>query len=81
VNILVMALCQLVKEGVLECVQKKLITTDGLQDWDLAYRRAKSYSQAILPVASRGDCGPELSMEDGKPRCTKFSKPWKRNHN
>ena len=81
VNILVMALCQLVKEGILECVQKKVVTGEGLQDWDLAYRRAKSYSQAILPVASRGICGPELSMDDDQPRCSKFSKPWKRNPN
>ena len=70
VNIIVMTMCELVKEGVLECMKE----FDGRtkDSFFLTYRRAKSYSQATLqkpiPCQDGGEVGP---------RCMKFAKPWK----
>lgn len=68
---IVMALCELVKEGVLECLKDYISGEMGSGAFVLFYRRAESYSKAILERLPSSD-GCELS-----PRCMKFAKPWK----
>lgn len=72
INVIVTTLCELVKEGRVECVQ--MSTTKGwiLSDWNPRYRvvSRKSSSTAISS---------DLSNEARKDsRCMKISKPWKK---
>jgi len=70
VNTLVMTMCDLVKEGVLECIKDFANGSSG--PFVLCYRRNQSYSKAAVRIANDG-----TDDVDASGRCTKFSKPWK----
>jgi CW-type Zinc Finger len=75
INVVVMALCELVKEGVLECVQK-MGPDWTVKDWDPRYRRAKSsFSVCSLPPQTVQEASPAAFPVS---RCMKIAKPWKR---
>mmetsp|Transcript_16970 Transcript_16970/g.37068 ORF Transcript_16970/g.37068 Transcript_16970/m.37068 type:complete len:1270 (+) Transcript_16970:610-4419(+) len=67
-NSLVMTMCELVREGVLECI--KDFSEGKTGGFVLCYRRNQSYSKASMQLHS--DPG-----EDGTGKCMKFAKPWK----
>lgn len=74
VNTITMTMCELVKEGVLECMKSSLSYNGSNPDaFVLTYRRAKSYSQATLKHMRYDD------PVGGSSRCMKFAKPWKCN--
>jgi hypothetical protein len=68
INVVVMALCDLVREGVLEVLQD-MGPKWTLNQWIPRYRRAKSYSNATVTQ--------DQPKTDEAPRCIKISKPWK----
>lgn len=68
-NVVVTALCQLVREGSIECVQH----TWAADSWDPLYRRAPSKSSTPQPTT-----GNTSLAERKRSRCMKISKPWKR---
>jgi hypothetical protein len=70
-NVIIMALCSLVKEGVVECMQE-MGPGWSSDDWNPKYMRAKS-----LCYKSEDNAECPNSMPS---RCTKFAKPWKRTH-
>ena len=75
VNTIVMTMCELVKEGVLECM-KGFMNGGNSGPFVLRYRRAKSYSQATLKHVPSPSCGIDCDGDAGH-RCMKFAKPWK----
>uniref|UniRef100_A0A7S3P6X2 CW-type domain-containing protein n=1 Tax=Amphora coffeiformis TaxID=265554 RepID=A0A7S3P6X2_9STRA len=73
-NMIVMAMCDLVKMGVLECFRVDGPFPNG-QLWTLCYRRANAHGVGA-PAAA---VSPEADQSDtGSRRCMKFAKPWKR---
>ena len=70
-NILVMAMCELVRMGVLECFRVDGPFPNGLL-WTLCYRRAKA--RISPPLAA----SPAVELPSTGSRCMKIAKPWKR---
>ncbi|KAL7581057.1 hypothetical protein ACA910_005860 [Epithemia clementina (nom. ined.)] len=77
VNTIIMTMCELVREGVLECMKDfEGGNRNNPDSYILTYRRAKSYSQATLKHLPLGE---EEEDGGGPSRCMKFAKPWKSN--
>ena len=74
-NMLVMAMCELVRMGVLECFRLDGPFANG-QLWTLCYRRARAHSAAPAAAAA----APKVDVPSNGSRCMKFAKPWKKPH-
>ena len=81
INVVVTALCELVKEGVVDCIQK-IGPEWEIKHWNPLYRRAKPRSSTSggATVDASPAVGAHAVMEsESKPtRSLKISKPWKR---
>ena len=72
INVVVTCLYEMVKEGLVECVQ--VVGSDwAMKDWDLGYRRAKTY--VCNTSADASTAKPDVHKAS---RCIKIAKPWKR---
>jgi len=80
INVVVTALCDLVKEGVVECVQSNMGENWDISQWNPRYRRAKPLEDVTMGTALPTSSSPTsiLASGDGTTRCMKISKPWKR---
>lgn len=76
VNVVVTTLCELVKEGAVDCLQK-MGPNWSVKDWNPRYRRSKP--RRVVVAASE----PTKPLEDTlrTSRCMKIAKPWKRSRN
>jgi len=72
-NVVVTALCELVREGSVECLQK-MGPEWTLKDWNPRYRRAKPRRSAAETQAGT----PKPAEAHKASRCMKIAKPWKR---
>jgi hypothetical protein len=75
INVVVTALCELVREGILECLREANATWT-VADWTPRYRRP---SHALLPQTPEEVQSASSLMRMGS-RCMKIAKPWKRMH-
>ena len=74
VNIIVVAMCELVKMGIVECFRVDGPFRNG-HLWTLCYRRAQVHTpEPALAAAPKA----ELPETETGSRCMKFAKPWKR---
>lgn len=71
-NVVVTTLCELVKEGTVQCLQR-MGPEWTVKDWDPRYRRSKA-----RPVSVEPQDGSETSKVSS--RSLKIAKPWKRVH-
>ena len=80
INVVVTALCDLVKEGVVECVQSNMGDNWDISQWNPRYRRAKPLEDVTMDTALPTSSSPTsiLVSGDETTRCMKISKPWKR---
>jgi hypothetical protein len=70
IDVVITALCELVKECRVDCVQS-LGPNWTVKDWNPRYRRAKG-------VDADKDVQPKTANANQSSRCMKIAKPWKR---
>lgn len=72
-TVVVTALCELAKEGSVECLQK-MGPNWSIKDWDPRYRRAK----VRIAVEPKSKHQAAAKQHQAASRCMKIAKPWKR---
>lgn len=79
VNTAIVALCELVKEGVLEVVQDKGPKWSNFEHWEPKYRRAKHCSPTVAQLwPVKASTSSNAATSEPISRCFKISKPWKK---
>ena len=77
-NVVITTLCELVKEGNVDCVQK-IGANWTMKDWSPHYRRSLRLAPAPGPTSlCEGRTRKELLSHKRASRCMKIAKPWKR---
>lgn len=73
-NVVVTALCELVKEGAVECLQS-MGPDWTVKDWNPRYRRVKARPVSVEPQDPFSKAAADAHKSS---RCMKIAKPWKR---